>query len=61
MIDEIIKTELKGFNLKELKGDEIMFKFAATKIVGLVMKATNRSVSGREVVEKIHSILEEMA
>jgi glutamyl-tRNA(Gln) amidotransferase subunit E len=56
-LDKLILQKLRIFGEAKIQSDDDYRKSAVPKIVGEVLKSVNRSVSGKEVADKLHVLI----
>jgi len=57
-LSRLIQQKLRVFDEAKIRSDKDYRKVAVPKVVGEVLKAVNHSVSGKEIVEKIHTLID---
>jgi glutamyl-tRNA(Gln) amidotransferase subunit E len=57
-LSRLIQQKLRVFDEAKIRSDKDYRKVVVPKVVGEVLKAVNHSVSGKEIVEKIHTLID---
>jgi Glu-tRNA(Gln) amidotransferase subunit E-like FAD-binding protein len=56
-LDKLVLEQLEAYETSKLSSDEAYRKYAVPKIVGEVLKSVDYSVTGENVVKRIHALI----